>query len=1053
MKKFLSLVLALVMTMSLVTVSAGAKDFTDSSKITYKEAVDVMSAVKVIDGYAEGDFRPSTTLTRGAAAKIICNLILGPTTASALVADAAPYKDVPTNHTFAGYIAYCQKEGIISGYADGTFKPANSLTGYAFMKMLLGALGYKADQEGYTGANWSINVAKRAINVGLNDNLNGSFNGVKAVTREEACLYAFNTLKATMVEYDKNSTVTVGNITIKEQSDAKEMANTAKNETIKDDHKMQFAEKYFTDLKLNSKAHDDFMRPANQWKVKAEEIGTYAQTPDATYTAKVKSTDIYKDLALGSAIEKKDVEIYVDGVENDSAAPIAIRKGSDTKVGVSGNGVLTEVFYDDDADTITITQVVTYVGQINKSVAATSKKDAYVVIDTLSSTQNVMAVPSDLTGKTVSKSLEFETDDKFEDDDYVLYTYSQTADEVKSVAAAEKVEGYVSKTTNSTKDEDENKGITIADTAYKMSAATTGEPLGEVSVKNDYTAYLDQYGYVIYVEEIEEIGNYALLINVADKGTFVGKKAELVFTDGTSKVVTTEKDYSKADNLKYDVNKDGKFTEADNTAWSTTAGVADGQKEPVIVTYKVDNDGVYTLKAVDTAKSSYKVASTALNLKNDKASISVDKCTVNDVKDTTYVTANSATQFVVADAGSNEDFTAYTGIKNAPTIAAGKTDGYKTDVFFYCKNGKMVTVMFVLPQSKVTIEDDNNKMIFFAKESGSDLEHDKDSNYFEYNAIVNGEIKTVKVDENATGLTASGANGLFKSFTTDKYGVVSGVKEYNAYGAGLKANPKTQPGDAKEYLAGVGIDKVSKEYTVILNTTGGKLEDGTSASTYTNETISCDDAMKVYYVDKDGNITESSYKSIAKDDNDNVYAIVQDYLVKTLIIQEVESEDDVYGVKVVSTGNATVKVDGSKYAAGKTAEYDKNDEDVVITVTADKDYTIKTVKIDGEEVELDKNGQYTISKIKGLYKLEVETEKVADATMTISVQYVLDDNAGTVVKSEKPAKMTADKGEDYVTVHGTAPDGYTLVSAAEQYVTFVANGSATVKFTVKTTTP
>ena len=91
MKKFLSLVLALVMTMSLVTVSAGAKDFTDSSKITYKEAVDVMSAVKVIDGYAEGDFRPTATLTRGAAAKIICNLILGPTTASALVADAAPY--------------------------------------------------------------------------------------------------------------------------------------------------------------------------------------------------------------------------------------------------------------------------------------------------------------------------------------------------------------------------------------------------------------------------------------------------------------------------------------------------------------------------------------------------------------------------------------------------------------------------------------------------------------------------------------------------------------------------------------------------------------------------------------------------------------------------------------------------------------------------------------------------------------------------------------------------------------------------------------------------
>ncbi len=37
MKKFLSLVLALVMTMSLVTVSAGAKDFSDDGSITYRK--------------------------------------------------------------------------------------------------------------------------------------------------------------------------------------------------------------------------------------------------------------------------------------------------------------------------------------------------------------------------------------------------------------------------------------------------------------------------------------------------------------------------------------------------------------------------------------------------------------------------------------------------------------------------------------------------------------------------------------------------------------------------------------------------------------------------------------------------------------------------------------------------------------------------------------------------------------------------------------------------------------------------------------------------------
>ena len=114
MKKFLSLVLALVMTMSLVTI-AGAKDFTDAAEINYKEAVDVMSALKIVDGTTDGAFNPDGTLTRGAAAKIICNLILGPTTAEDLVAVDAPYSDVASDNVFAGYIAYCAKEGIISG--------------------------------------------------------------------------------------------------------------------------------------------------------------------------------------------------------------------------------------------------------------------------------------------------------------------------------------------------------------------------------------------------------------------------------------------------------------------------------------------------------------------------------------------------------------------------------------------------------------------------------------------------------------------------------------------------------------------------------------------------------------------------------------------------------------------------------------------------------------------------------------------------------------------------------------------------------------------------
>ena len=1066
MKKFLSLVLALVMTMSLVTVSAGAKDFTDSSKIQYPEAVDVMSAVKVIDGYAEGDFRPTATLTRGAAAKIICNLILGPTTASALVADAAPYSDVPTNHTFAGYIAYCQKTGIISGYADGTFKPANSLTGYAFMKMLLGALGYKAEQEGYTGANWSIQVAKRAMNIGLKDDLVGDFNGVKAVTREEACLYAFNTLKATMVEYDKNSTVTVGNITIKEQSDAKEMANTGKTDgNIDKDGKMQFAEKYFTDLKMFS-ATDDFSRPATQWKIKAEEVGKYTDTPNLTYTKAVKAGDIYKDLALGSTIDKKDVTVYINGEKAEDAS-VALKKGSDSKIGkdyleksgkkysTAKNGVLTEVFYDKDDDSAIITQVVTYVGQINKSVKATSSKDAYVVIDQLpmdGPNANVMAVPSDLTGKTVSGTLEFETNESYEDDAYVLYTYSQTADEVKSLAVAEKVEGYVSQTINKTDDKDANNGLTLAGTSYKMSAAYSGEELGEISVKEDHTAYLDQYGYAIYVEEVEEIGNYALLVNVADKGTFVGKKAELVFTDGTTKVVTAEKDYSKVSNLKLDLNGDGDYDKDDQKIWDDrTSPISGALKAPVIVTYKVDNDGVYTLKAVAVAKTSYVDADSKLVMTNDKAGITVQADTNKESLNTSKVTANSASQFVVADRSADktfDDYTAYTGIKSAPSIDATSTDA-KAGVYFYCKSGKMVTVMFVLPNDKCDVTDDGKDMIYLAQDSESDLYHDKDGNYFTYQAVVDGKITTVKVDEDHTPnfRTAS----IYKSYSV-KDGIIT--KLGDAYPTYDEANNNT-----KQYVSGVGIDKTSKEYTVTLDTVDKKY------------VITVDDKAAIYYVDEDGNISESSYKSISQDDNDRVYAIVEDNLVKFLVIEEVPTEKDnasgtatvtaaVNGETATSPITATegdtvvltaVGEGNTKYDTVYAYQWFKDDEK--LTGETGKTLTVATTKAAAAAEYVCKitffndkvDGKDYVTTVSNKVSVTVEEAPVAD--MNVLVNYV--EANGTVVAQETTSAKAADAVNGYVTIKAKDPDGYTVKGLKSKMVEFKAGANVTVEFTVE----
>ena len=583
MKKFLSLVLALVMTMSLVTVSAGAKDFTDSTKINYDEAVDVMSAVKVIDGYTDGSFNPSTTLTRGAAAKIICNLILGPTAASALVADAAPYKDVAANHPFAGYIAYCQKTGIISGYADGTFKPANSLTGYAFMKMLLGALGYDAANEGYTGANWSINVAKQAISIGLNDGLEGEFNGVKAVNREEACLYAFNTLNATMVEYT-NQTIVIANGTVKTDKVAKDMENNARTETIKDDNKMQFAEKYFTNLEKEPTS-DDFGRPANKWTYKNTDIGTYVDYSlmVAEYVGGVSGKEVYNKVGK-TAMDKYDVAAYVDG--NDASKTVLPNVAKDNKDDLTGTdtGVLTQVFVNDDEKEAVVTEINTYLGIADSDYSA-KKDEADFTVYGLKKSGKVHVMDKADDGKSyVSFKVSGEDFDvsKVEEDDAYLFTVA--AGEVQTFVPAETI-----KDTEITSFK-KGSNVTVGGTKYDFSKAAyydnealkvyTGENNNDtINLKDTtYNVYLDTYGNLIGLEEVDAVDNYVFITGADTNNSNLATKttdANALFLDGTSKVIEVSK--TKGDGF-------------DNTTIS-----------PVInkwFTYTVDKNGVYTLKNI-----------------------------------------------------------------------------------------------------------------------------------------------------------------------------------------------------------------------------------------------------------------------------------------------------------------------------------------------------------------------------------------------------------------------------------------------------------------------
>ena len=656
MKKFLSLVLALVMTMSLVTVSAGAKDFTDSSKINYAEAVDVLSEAKVIDGYADGAFNPSNTLTRGAAAKIICNLILGPTAASALVADAAPYSDVAANHPFAGYIAYCQKTGIISGYADGTFKPANSLTGYAFMKMLLGALGYDAANEGYTGANWSINVAKQAISIGLNDGLNGEFNGVKAVNREEACLYAFNTLNATMVEYT-NQTIVIANGTVKTDKVAKDMENNARTETIKDDNKMQFAEKYFTNLEKEPTA-DDFGRPANKWTYKNTDIGTYVDYSlmVAEYTNGVSGKEVY-DKVGKTAMDKYDVAAYVDG--NDASKTILPNVAKDNKDDLTGTdtGVLTQVFVNDDEKEAVVTEINTYLGIADSDYSA-KKDEADFTVYGLKKSDKVHVMDKADDGKSyVSFKVSGEDFDvsKVEEDDAYLFTVA--AGEVQTFVPAETIKG--TEITSFKK----GSNVTVGGTKYDFSKAAyydnealkvyTGENNNDtINLKDTtYNVYLDTYGNLIGLEEVDAVDNYVFITGADENSSNLATKttdANAIFLDGTSKVIEVSK--TKGD------------------------GIDNADISPVInkwFTYTVDKNGVYTLKDInDTYAKGDKVGQS----KTQAGDIEIDKkhVSLDGSGDFTKVYGNADSIYLTASLkkvtkSGNNNYAVISGVDNVTT--------------------------------------------------------------------------------------------------------------------------------------------------------------------------------------------------------------------------------------------------------------------------------------------------------------------------------------------------------------------------------------------------
>ena len=202
LKKVLSLVLCVAMMLSVMVVGAGAA-FSDQSKIKNTEAVDACTALNIIGGYPDGSFKPEGNITRAEVTKMICVALNGGKEPN-LATNATPtFSDVRTNANSAWaekYIESCASQGIVSGVGAGKFAPAGNVTGTQLAKMLLVSLGYKSENEGFTGNAWATNVNTIASAKGLYEGLE-KMDVSAALTRDSAARMIWNALQAYEVEY------------------------------------------------------------------------------------------------------------------------------------------------------------------------------------------------------------------------------------------------------------------------------------------------------------------------------------------------------------------------------------------------------------------------------------------------------------------------------------------------------------------------------------------------------------------------------------------------------------------------------------------------------------------------------------------------------------------------------------------------------------------------------------------------------------------------------------------------------------------------------------
>ncbi len=187
---------------SLLTTAALASSFAafaatpaDVEGTRYAEPIQVLSALDIMNGDGDGNYRPNDTIIRSEVTKMVIHA-LGLEDAASSAQGLSKFPDVPKDHWANGYINIATSQGIIIGDDEGNFRPNDKITYAEAMTILVRALGYErpAEQKGGFPQGYLVVGSDNGISKGVSSNANSD------IARGDVAIMTKNALEVNLME-------------------------------------------------------------------------------------------------------------------------------------------------------------------------------------------------------------------------------------------------------------------------------------------------------------------------------------------------------------------------------------------------------------------------------------------------------------------------------------------------------------------------------------------------------------------------------------------------------------------------------------------------------------------------------------------------------------------------------------------------------------------------------------------------------------------------------------------------------------------------------------